>query len=114
VKIRGQGSTIIVMDQIDYFLTILRERFGHFTVIQNPSTGVAWPAETFIKLVAPILWQEEHQLGLFFSGVTMANLRYRDDAKGVFTKMAEDKGIFLNRERPSHNFIVVGPWTKYF
>jgi hypothetical protein len=47
------------MDQIDHFMSVLRQKFGFFTVIQNPATGASWPAEAFIKLVVTLLWAEE-------------------------------------------------------
>lgn len=83
------------MDQIDHFILLLQQKFGHFTVVENPSTGVGWPADTFLKLVAPLLWKHEDQLELFFKGVELFNLVFRDEAKEMFTIMAAEEGIFI-------------------
>ena len=88
------------MDQINHFRSILQRRFGEFVLIQNPQTGVAWTSEYFIKYVAPVLWDNEDQLELFFHRVELYNLRFRDDAKVMFIEMAREKGIFLNVEFP--------------
>lgn len=88
------------MDQIDYFLSKLRRRFGDFVVIQNPYTGVCWPAETFIHLVAPVLWKEDDQIELYFWGVRMSSLIFRIDARERFIEMAEREGIFVDVSCP--------------
>jgi hypothetical protein len=90
------------MDQIDHFLSSLRKKFGYFTVIQNPSTGVSWPAETFIKLAVPVLWKEERegQLELFFEDVKMFQLSFRDDTKEFFVASAEKEGVYLDIDCP--------------
>jgi hypothetical protein len=100
-----------VVDQIDYFLSLLRRRFGYFTVIQNPSTGVSWPAELFIKTVAPVLWKEERQenLELYFEPVHMYRLQFRADARDFFVAVAEEDGVFLDLPCPrpsSEDFIL--------
>lgn len=90
------------MDQVDYFLSKLRKMFGYFTVVRNPSTDVSWPAEPFIQLVAPVLWQEDRagQLDLLFNKVAMFVLSVRRDAREFFLERASEEGICLDDNYP--------------
>ena len=65
---------------------------------KNPATGASWPAETFIQLVSPLLWQEERsgQLFLYFKGVELFCLLFNDDCQSFFIEATEAAGCFID------------------
>lgn len=91
----------LFVDQTDKFLSILRLHFGTFSVIENPITGVSWPAETIVRITCPVLWKFEDQLDVIFRRDPLEKLSFRPESKDMFIDSMFDLGIDLNRNRPN-------------